>query len=71
MKILKIHTRYGPMLHFSGEAHCQRCGKTIPPRRIACIACLPEMAPAGKKPRYAKPNPDEGGLFDGDPGVSA
>jgi hypothetical protein len=61
---------YGHIISFEGDCHCPKCGWKMAPNQVACIACLPEMPESRKRGRYQKPKPDEGGLFDGDPGIN-
>jgi len=68
MKITRFNTRYGSVINFQSTAHCPRCHGIIPGNQLACIGCLPEVAPR-KKAKRNPPKPDQDGLFDGVPGV--
>jgi hypothetical protein len=47
----------------SGDLHCDKCGKRLPPKEMFCIPCYTKESPKPK--RYEQPRPDKGGLLAG------
>jgi hypothetical protein len=58
-----INVGYGQVTVHSGELHCDKCGKPIPPKELFCIPCYGKEVPKPK--RYEQPRPDKGGLLAG------